>query len=184
MGWTYYDACLKRASAGGQLQWRGGVCFRYSPINIENDVCVLINSQGIIFHLFSDCDVAWTFWADAQTSLKRGNKTELELNWNVKLFKTKEAVERWEKWNKQQTHLIATATRIMIIPTETMAMMTPQIMYQTLFGSSAINQKNRNETEQSMASLSYQRDKRWTQFMSRRVTDFCSAGCGIIFPRG
>lgn len=40
------------------------------------------------------------------------------------------------------THLIVTATRIIIIPTDNMAMMTPHIMNQTLlFGSSAINKK-------------------------------------------
>jgi hypothetical protein len=42
--------------------------------------------------------------------------------------------------NACSTHLIVTATRIIIIPTDNMAMMTPHIMNQTLlFGSSAIN---------------------------------------------
>lgn len=55
-----------------------------------------------------------------------------------------------------KTHLIVTATRIMIIPTDTMAMMTPQIMYQTLFGSSAINEKLNHPFDP--ARLSYRLD--------------------------
>lgn len=36
---------------------------------------------------------------------------------------------------------------MIIIPTDTMAMMTPHKMYQTLFGSSAINQSEGKENE-------------------------------------
>lgn len=45
---------------------------------------------------------------------------------------------RWTRSRRKMiwTHLMVTATKIIIIPTDSMAMMTPQIMYQTLFGSS------------------------------------------------
>lgn len=42
---------------------------------------------------------------------------------------------------------------MIIIPTDTMAMMTPHKMYQTLFGSSAINQsegKNENHVDNEL----------------------------------
>lgn len=133
----YYAAFLfKNISWGDQLQWRASICFRRT-INNKSDVCVLTDSQGIVFLVIFGRrrNVNFLNWFSDVTQWKE-TETRTKL-WCWIIQGERNCREsRKIKRRKHQTHLIATATKMIIIPTETMAMMTPHMMYQTLFGSS------------------------------------------------